>query len=153
MSDEWMDEMFTKANARDQEEHTAVEEHRRKRAELMAAMPAFSDDLKQRLVDIVATYNEKAKAAGRGELTEVRLVPGRMFVIEKHTQPAGKFAVHIDATNPTLLRMESEPAPMLGDTFGLMVEDGQVVILDGGRIVPPDEWATRLLKPFFELVT
>ncbi len=144
-----MDEMFAKANARDQEGQAAVEEHRRKLAELMAAMPAFSADLKQRLVDAVATYNEKSKAAGRGELTEV-VVPGRMFVIEKHTKPAGKFAVHIDATNPTLLCMEYEPAPY---TFGLVVEDGQVVILDGGRIVPPDEWVTRLLKPFFELVT
>ncbi len=147
-----MDEMFTKANERDQASQAAVEEHRRKRAELMAAMPAFSADLKQRLVDAVATYNEKSKAAGRGELTEV-VVPDRMFVIEKHTKPAGKFAVHIDATNPTILRMEYEPSPMFGDTCGLMVEDGQVVILEGSRIVPPDEWVTRLLKPFFELVT
>ena len=145
-------EMFAKANARNQETQSAVEERERKHAELVAATPAFWADLKQRLADAVATYNEKSKAAGRGELTEV-VFPGQTFAIEKHTQPGGKFAVYIDDTNPTLLHMESEPVPMLGDTFGLMVEDGQVVIRDTGRIVPPDEWATRLLKPFFELVT
>ena len=73
-----MDEMFTKANERDQASQAAVEEHRRKRAELMAAMPAFSADLKQRLVDAVATYNEKSKAADPSAPTaEVQRRPGR----------------------------------------------------------------------------